>query len=190
MAKQLIDLETHFAVYTAHHTHPVNSIAHTLLVWPSLFSIFMLLHLTPPIIKFPVLGQLDLAFVLATVYCVTYLLLDRKAGFLASILCIFCLINSGSLVNRLGFPLSLKVALPLQLFCTTGPAIGHGAFEKQAPAAGYLPHVYLMEPFFIFLEALHKLFNYEPYPCFYANVNKKIESNLKQWQTTKLWKMS
>lgn len=25
-------------------------------------------------------------------------------------------------------------------------------FQKQAPAAGYLPHVYLMEPFFIFLE--------------------------------------
>ncbi|KAJ4801115.1 hypothetical protein LUZ62_052361 [Rhynchospora pubera] len=190
MAKQLIDVETHFALYTAHHTHPVNYIFHTLFVWPIVFSIFMFLHLTPPIIQFPILGQLDLAFVLATVYCVTFLLLDPKAGFLASILCYVCLVSSDSLVNRLGFSLSLKIALAIQLFCWPWQVIGHAVFEKQAPATGYLPHVFLMEPFFIFLQAFHKLFNYEPYPCFYANVNKKIESNLKQWQTIKLVKIS
>ncbi|KAJ3677392.1 hypothetical protein LUZ60_003116 [Juncus effusus] len=189
--KKLIDLETHFAVFRAHHSHTVNALLHALFICPIELSLFMLFHLTPPFVQIPILGQLDLnlAFVLALVFGGIDLLMDRKAGFLAAILWFICFIGSGSLVARFGFSLSFKFALATFLFGLSWTVVGHGVFEKQAPANSYLPQVFFMESFFIFLEVLHKLFNYEPYPGFYTNVDKKIEANLKQWQTTKLKKI-
>lgn len=43
-----------------------------------------------------------------------------------------------------------------------------------------LPEVFLMEPFLILLQILNKLFAYEPYPGFSKNVDKKIETDLRE----------
>ncbi|KAJ3677391.1 hypothetical protein LUZ60_003115 [Juncus effusus] len=187
MAKKLIDLETHFA--KTHHSHTVNLLLHTLVICPIEFSLFMLFQLTPSFLRIPILGQVNLAFLLALTFVVTGLLLDRKAGFFAAILWIFCFIGSGSLVSTLGFSFSLKFALATFIFGSAWIVIGHEVFEKHAPPNSYLLQVILMEPFCIFVEVLHKLFNYEPYPGFYTNVDKIIEANSKQCETSKLKKI-
>ncbi|KAI7978814.1 putative endoplasmic reticulum membrane protein C16E8.02 [Camellia lanceoleosa] len=45
------------------------------------------------------------------------------------------------------------VVLAAQLFCWTGQFIGHGIFEKRAPALlDNLAQAFLMAPYFVFLE--------------------------------------
>ncbi|KAI8023059.1 putative endoplasmic reticulum membrane protein C16E8.02 [Camellia lanceoleosa] len=51
------------------------------------------------------------------------------------------------------FIAELEVVLAAQLFCWTGQFIGHGIFEKRAPALlDNLAQAFLMAPYFVFLE--------------------------------------
>ncbi|CAL5006069.1 unnamed protein product [Urochloa decumbens] len=54
------------------------------------------------------------------------------------------------------------------------------SLQKKGPTVSDLPQVFLMEPFLIFLQMLNKLFDYEPYPGFYKNVDKKVEADLRE----------
>lgn len=114
------------------------------------------------------------------------MLLDRKAGSLAGLLCLLCWISSSSLAYRLGFSLAWKVVLAAQLFCWTGQFIGHGVFEKRAPALlDNISQAFLMAPFFVLLEVLQMFFGYEPYPGFHAKVQEMVDVNVKDWQAKK-----
>ncbi|MCE7766678.1 DUF962 domain-containing protein, partial [Pseudomonas putida] len=85
--------------------------------------------------------------------------------------------------RQLGFSLAWKVVLAAQLFCWTGQFIGHGVFEKRAPALlNNLTQAFLMAPFFVLLEALQSLFDYEPYPGFHSKVKATIDAEIKEWQ--------
>ncbi|KAK2965316.1 hypothetical protein RJ640_010641 [Escallonia rubra] len=99
--------------------------------------------------------------------------------------------------------LVFKVVLAAQLICWTGQFLGHGLFEKRAPALlDNLAQAFLMAPFFVLLEvgfasfltnlknALQMLFNYEPYPGFHLNVKARVEANIKEWQEKKQKKIS
>ncbi|XP_072972552.1 2-hydroxy-palmitic acid dioxygenase MPO1-like [Typha angustifolia] len=190
MGKGLFDLEKHFAFYGAYHSNPVNVILHMIFVWPIFYTSLVLFQFTPILVRLPLSGEdglpLNFAFAFATIYALFYVLMDRKAGALAALLCFLCWLGSVSLATRLGFSLGWKVVLAAQLFCWAGQFIGHGMFEKRAPALlDNLSQAFLMAPFFVLLEALEKLFNYEPYPGFHANVSKKIEADRMEWQARK-----
>ncbi|XP_022987514.1 uncharacterized endoplasmic reticulum membrane protein C16E8.02-like, partial [Cucurbita maxima] len=74
----------------------------------------------------------------------------------------------------------------VQLFCWTNQFIGHGVFEKRAPALlDNLAQVFLMAPFFVFLEVLQSLFKYEPCPGFSASVQAKRKADIKEWKKKK-----
>ncbi|CAA2983319.1 uncharacterized endoplasmic reticulum membrane [Olea europaea subsp. europaea] len=78
------------------------------------------------------------------------------------------------------------VVLASQLFCWTGQFIGHGVFEKRAPALlDNLVQAFLMAPFFVLLEAL-SFFGYEPYPGFNTRVKAKIDAEIKEWKEKKI----
>ncbi|KAI0506999.1 hypothetical protein KFK09_013117 [Dendrobium nobile] len=188
MGKGLLDLEKHFAFYGAYHSNSVNVLIHVFFVWPIFFSSLILFDFSPPILHVPLLGGFDLnfSFFFALFYAVFYISLDRYAGSLAALLCLLCWFGSTSLAAQLGFSLAWKVVLATQLFCWTGQFIGHGVFEKRAPALlDNLSQAFLMAPFFVLLELLQSLFGYEPYPGFHANVLKKIEVDREQWQARK-----
>ncbi|XP_074564054.1 2-hydroxy-palmitic acid dioxygenase MPO1-like [Curcuma longa] len=197
MAKKqgLFDLERHFAFYGAYHSDPINVLIHMLFVWPIFYTSLLLFQFTPPLFHLPfhfAHGQttlpLNFAFVFALVYALFYLLMDRKVGSLAALLCFLCWIGSHALALRLGFSLAWKIVLAAQLFCWTFQFIGHGVFEKRAPALlDNLSQAFLMAPFFVLLEALN-LVGYEPYPGFHASVRAKIEADRKEWQASKLKK--
>ncbi|XP_058096386.1 2-hydroxy-palmitic acid dioxygenase mpo1-like [Magnolia sinica] len=197
MGRGVLDLERHFAFYGAYHSNPINIIIHVLFVWPIFYTSLVLFHFTPSLIQLPPLPflspplLLNFGFFFALLYASFYVLLDRRAGSLAALLCLFCWLSSSSLASRLGFSLAWKVVLAAQLFCWIGQFIGHGVFEKRAPALlDNLSQALLMAPFFVLLEVLQNFCGYEPYPGFRASVEAKIDAEIKEWQAKKQKKTS
>ncbi|KAE8707352.1 PsbQ-like 2 [Hibiscus syriacus] len=192
----LFDLEKHFSFYGAYHSNPINIAIHMLFVWPIFFTAILLLDFTPPLfnltqINFSLFGiqvplVFNFGFLLALIYVVVYVCLDFKAGTLAAFLCGVCWIVSNFLATRLGFSLAWKVVLAVQVCCWIGQFIGHGVFEKRAPALlDNLVQAFVMAPFFVLFEALQTLFGYEPYPGFHASVQAKIETEIDEWKEKK-----
>ncbi|CAN6585146.1 unnamed protein product [Malus baccata var. baccata] len=187
----LFDLESHFAFYGAYHSNPVNILIHTLFVWPIFFTSLVLFYFTPSLYNFPNGFCLNLGFAFTVIYAGFYVCLDKKAGSVAALLCVLCWVQSTLLASRLGFSLSWKVVLAAQLFCWTGQFIGHGVFEKRAPALlDNLVQAFLMAPFFVLLECLQSVFGYEPYPGFHASVEEKVEAQIKEWRDKKQKKIT
>ncbi|KAI4343895.1 hypothetical protein L6164_011190 [Bauhinia variegata] len=192
----LFDLERHFAFYGAYHRNPINILIHTLFVWPILFSSLVLLYFTPSFFKAPEVGLnhgliFNYGFLLALIYALFYVVLDKKAGCLAALLSLSCWVGASVLASKLGFSLAWKVVLAAQLFCWTGQFIGHGVFEKRAPALlDNLLQAFLMAPFFVLLEVLQTSFGYEPYPGFHTSVKARIDAEIKEWQDKKQKKLS
>lgn len=179
------DLEKHFAFYGAYHSNPVNIFIHVMFVWPIFFSGLMLFHFIP-MVFFP-----DFGLFFTLVYALFYMGMDKKAGFLAAVLCFLCYFGATALATRLGFSLAWKVALAAQLICWTGQFIGHGVFEKRAPALlDNLVQAFLMAPFFVLLEVLQLFFGYEVYPGFHAKVQAMIDAEIKERQEKKQKKSS
>ncbi|KAJ4841043.1 hypothetical protein Tsubulata_009382 [Turnera subulata] len=198
MAKNsLLDLETHFAFYGAYHSNPVNILLHTIFVWPIFFTTLILFSFTPPIYQITPIGfsdhglLLNFGFFFALTYALFYLCLDKRAGALAAFLCLGCWVGASFAAARLGFSLAWKVVLAAQLFCWTGQFLGHGIFEKRAPALlDNLIQAILTAPFFVLLELLQIFFGYEPYPGFHKSVKAKADAEIKEWQDKKLKKSS
>ncbi|KAJ1406294.1 hypothetical protein SESBI_25215 [Sesbania bispinosa] len=190
----LLDLEKHFAFYGAYHSNPVNVAIHILFVWPILFTALILLYFTPPLFSPPLIHPVlvfNWGFFSTVFYALFYAALDPKAGSFAAFLTIFCWFTSSFVANSLGFALAWKVVLAAQLFCWTGQFIGHGVFEKRAPALlDNLVQAFLMAPFFVLLEVFQSSFGYEPYPGFHTRVKARIEADIKQWQDSKQKKRS
>ncbi|CAN8292556.1 unnamed protein product [Cochlearia groenlandica] len=183
----LLDLEKHFAFYGAYHSNPINILIHIVFVWPIVFTALLLLHSATPIYEtLDGVLRFNVGFVATVVYALFYICLDKKSGFLAALMCFSCWVGSSFLAARLGSSLSFKVGLASQLLCWTGQFLGHGLFEKRAPALlDNLVQAFLMAPFFVLLEVLQLVFGYEPYPGFQARVNAKVESDRKIWRETK-----
>ncbi|GAB4845458.1 hypothetical protein Ancab_038865 [Ancistrocladus abbreviatus] len=181
----LFDLETHYAFYGAYHSNPVNILIHMLFVWPIFYTALIPFYFVP----IPYLSNFGL--LVALVYGLFYVNLDFKSGSLAALLCFLCWVGACSLASHLGFSLAWKVALVVQLFCWTSQFIGHGVFEKRAPALlDNLVQAFLMAPYFVLLEALEKFFRYEPYLGFHASVQAKVAAEIKEWKDQKQKKMS
>ncbi|ONI30855.1 hypothetical protein PRUPE_1G277300 [Prunus persica] len=189
----LFDLEKHFAFYGAYHSNPINIAIHMLFVWPILFTILLILYFTPSLFSFGftlfgshVVLVFNIGLLLTLIYSVFYVCLDAKAGSLAALLCVICWFASCFLATQLGFSISWKVVVVAQIVCWTGQFIGHGVFEKRAPALlDNLAQAFLMAPFFVLLEALQSFFGYEPYPGFHAIVQARVDAEINEWQEKK-----
>ncbi|TYH55438.1 hypothetical protein ES332_D09G235100v1 [Gossypium tomentosum] len=198
---RLLDLENHFAFYGAYHSNPVNILIHTLFVWPIFFTSLILFYFTPAFCDLSQSGIVPSGFNYALVLNygsafsiflgLFYVVLDKKAGSLAALLCLACWVGASFIAAKLGYSLAWKVVLVSQLLCWTGQFLGHGIFEKRAPALlDNLVQALLMAPFFVLLEVLQSLFGYEPYPGFQMRVNAKIKAEIKEWQDKKQKKVS
>uniref|UniRef100_A0A7N1A6G4 YGL010w-like protein n=1 Tax=Kalanchoe fedtschenkoi TaxID=63787 RepID=A0A7N1A6G4_KALFE len=189
----LLDLERHFAFYGAYHSNPVNILIHMIFVWPIFFTSLILFYFTPPLLSIPIIPAgfalplvFNFGFLFASAYAAFYVCLDKKAGALGALICFGCWVGASLIASHLGYSLAWKVVLAAQLFCWTGQFIGHGVFEKRAPALlDNLVQAFLMAPFFVLLEALQSFFHYEPYPGFHARVDAAIQADIKEWQAKK-----
>ncbi|XP_047316796.1 2-hydroxy-palmitic acid dioxygenase mpo1-like [Impatiens glandulifera] len=186
----LFDLEKHFSFYGAYHSNPINILIHTIFVWPLLFTALVILYFTPALIECPFQCKIGLipniGFVFTLIYAGFYICLDRKAGTLAAFLCLVCWVFGSLLAKNLGFSLAWKVVLAAQIICWTGQFIGHGVFERRAPALlDNLLQAFVMAPFFVVLEVLQMGFGYEPYPGFHARVKDNIDAEIKIYKEKK-----
>ncbi|KAK2387688.1 2-hydroxy-palmitic acid dioxygenase mpo1 [Trifolium repens] len=190
----LLDLEKHFAFYGSYHSNPTNIIIHIIFVWPILFTALLFLYFTPPIFSpsqtllnfLPSVIVFNFGFVFAVFYGLFYAALDFKSGSFAAVLTFICWVSSSFVANSIGFDIAWKVVLAAQLFCWTGQFIGHGVFEKRAPALlDNLAQAFLMAPYFVVLEILQSTIGYEPYPGFEKRVQAKIAANIKEWKENK-----
>ncbi|KAJ9187461.1 hypothetical protein P3X46_002916 [Hevea brasiliensis] len=189
----LFDLEKHFAFYGAYHSNPINIAIHMIFVWPIFFTALLILYFTPSLfnLKFSLFGNdvfllFNFGFLFTLIYALFYICLDAKAGSLAALLCAFCWVASSFVASWLGFSLAWKVVLVAQIVCWAGQFIGHGVFEKRAPALlDNLIQALIMAPFFVLLEALQEFFGYEPYPGFHENVQAMIKAEMNEWQEKK-----
>ncbi|KAJ0105224.1 hypothetical protein Patl1_18781 [Pistacia atlantica] len=195
----LLDLEKHFAFYGAYHSNPVNVFIHIIFVWPIFFTGLILFYFVPPVYDVQFLPSglfgsalvLNFSFLFALIYALFYFCMDKKAGSLAALLCFTCWVGASLIANRLGYSLAWKVVLAAQVICWTGQFLGHGIFEKRAPALlDNLVQAFLMAPFFVLLEILQTVFGYEPYPGFHARVEAKIDAEIKEWKEKKQKKVS
>ncbi|KAH0452511.1 hypothetical protein IEQ34_019810 [Dendrobium chrysotoxum] len=155
MMKDILDLENHFSIYRAYHRNPMNIIIHNIFVWPIFFNSLILFYFTPPLFQLPFFGGLHInfAFLAVLFYSLFCIALDSKAGSLAALLCLLCWFGSQLLAASLGFSLAWKVVLASLLLSWMGQSIGHGVFEKQAPALlDNISLAFLMAPFFVLLE--------------------------------------
>ncbi|KGN63680.1 uncharacterized endoplasmic reticulum membrane protein YGL010W [Cucumis sativus] len=189
----LFDLEKQFAFYGAYHSNPMNIFIHVLFVWPIFFTSLMYLYFTPSFYTIPKSPcgfdhglVLNFGFLFTLMYAAYYVVFDKRAGSMAALLCFVCWVGASFIANKLGYSQTWKVVLAAQLFCWTNQFIGHGVFEKRAPALlDNLAQAFLMAPFFVVLEVLQSLFKYEPYPGFSASVQAKIKADIREWKETK-----
>ncbi|WCJ35920.1 hypothetical protein M5689_017146 [Euphorbia peplus] len=186
----LFDLETQFAFYGAYHSNPINVLIHLIFVWPIFFTALMLFYFTPYCVSEIETGGglllINFGFFFALAYALFYVGLDKKAGSVAAVLCFACWVAASFLAAHLGFSLAWKVVLAAQVFCWSGQLLGHGIFEKRAPALlDNLTQAFLMAPFFVLLEILEKTVGYEPYPGFHAKVKAKVDADIKEWRNKK-----
>ncbi|XP_051115943.1 2-hydroxy-palmitic acid dioxygenase mpo1-like isoform X2 [Andrographis paniculata] len=169
----LFDLESNYASFAAYHRNPINIFIHMILTWPTVFTASVLLYFTPPLIAHSPIQLvnggayvvLNYGFFMTLIYALYYVILDRRAGSLAALLCFLGWIGSSVLGRSLGFSLAWKVVLASQILCWSGLFIGHAVFE-----------------------ILRSCFGYEPYPGFHAKVKVKIDAEVKAWNDAKLKK--
>ncbi len=195
MGSGLLDLEKHFSFYGAYHSNKVNIWIHVLFVWPIVFTAMMLLAYTKPLApQLPVMASLpfhefmvlNYTFVFAAVYALFYISLDPRAGSLAAFLVLACWVGANAAAQSLPFVSGRNLILVTQGVCWTSQFIGHGVFEKRAPALlDNIVQAFLMAPFFVLLEVLQSTFHYEPYPGFSKSVESKVNESIAKFRASK-----
>ncbi|TYI69774.1 hypothetical protein E1A91_D08G177500v1 [Gossypium mustelinum] len=89
----LLDLENHFTFYGAYHSNPINILIHTLFVWP-IFNHALVLNY---------------GYAFSIFLCLFYVVLDKKDGSLAALLCLACWVGASFIAAKLEYSLAWKV---------------------------------------------------------------------------------
>jgi uncharacterized membrane protein YGL010W len=191
----ILDLEKQFAQYGAYHSNKMNVVIHMVFVWPILFTAFTLLAYTQPLApQLPVMASLpyhqymvlNWSFVAAAVYALFYVLLEKKSGSLAAFLVLCCWVGANAVAQQIPYSLGWKIVALSQVVCWSFQFIGHGVFEGRAPALlDNLAQAFLMAPYFVLLEVLHSLFEYEPYAGFTKSVQNKVGVQVAEFRARK-----
>lgn len=123
--------------------------------------------------------ELNLGTIAATLYSALYLLLEPVAGFALAALCIGAAAGSNYL-RQIDPDTTLKGAIAVHVACWILQFIGHGAFEKRAPALmDNLIQALFLAPMFVWLEILFSL-GYRPE--LQARVQKKVQTEIAKFK--------
>lgn len=156
----VLDLEEQLLSYASYHHNPHNILIHLFGVPGIMFTGFLLGTNTPALVDTPYI-PLNLAGVVAAVFCVFYVLMEPVAGGLFAPLIAAMMV----LVNHLSATYGAQAHW--WAWCGFAAAwavqfVGHGVFEKRAPAVLDNPiQPILLAPFFVWFEILF-WFGYRP----------------------------
>lgn len=114
----IFDLEKHFAFYGAFHRNKINILVHVCFVWPILFTAFVLLAYTNPLVpQLPVMAGLpyheyvvfNWSFVAAAAYALFYIVLEPKSGSLGALLVLLCCMGANVVAQQIPYASGWKV---------------------------------------------------------------------------------
>ncbi|KAF8543578.1 hypothetical protein BDD12DRAFT_819700 [Trichophaea hybrida] len=145
-----LDLEKHLVFYGTYHSHPTNIHIHIIFVPILMFTIMLLLsNLT---LSFS--AYLNLSTLISIIYALLYILMEPFAGSLLAPLVVLQSLLGTWCVQRFGVDAS-KVAAVVQVFAWFAQFIGHGVYEKRAPAlVDNLLQALFLAPLFVWIEVL------------------------------------
>ncbi|CUS22924.1 LAQU0S07e03290g1_1 [Lachancea quebecensis] len=148
----LFDLSSQLAFYKSYHSDSINVMIHAIFVPTILYSSMVLLY------EVKAFDNWTVAHLLVGIFSSYYMILDVKAGALASAImgCTMHGISSGCL------QVSIKAALALFFAGWVSQFIGHGAFEHRKPALlDNLVQSLITAPFLILFELLFRMGFYQ-----------------------------
>ncbi|KAA8906400.1 hypothetical protein FN846DRAFT_948744 [Sphaerosporella brunnea] len=153
-----LDLEQHLVFYGTYHTHPKNVLIHIIFVPVLMFTLMSILANIPLSTSNVYLNASTL---LSSIYAVLYILMEPVAGSLLapyvvaqSLVGTYCVQRWDGGFNRL--------AAAVQVISWISQFVGHGVFERRAPALlDNLVQALFLAPLFVWLEVLFML-GYRP----------------------------
>jgi len=151
-------LETQFSFYASYHHDFANQIIHIIFVWPILWTALLFMAYTPSVVEVTVGSEVvplhPCCAIFALTYIVYYVLLERPAGIGAAILAFVCWATVEWMARNQDYEVFRWSAI-LHGVCWVSQFLGHGIFEKRAPALiDNLAQSFFMAPFFVLLEGL------------------------------------
>ncbi|KAG5301019.1 DUF962 domain-containing protein [Histoplasma ohiense] len=161
-----LNLEKQFTFYGAYHHNPVNVAIHIVFVPVIMLCMFQLATNTGPLISLPDSLSIktfppNLGTMACLLYTTLYILMEPVAGTLLAPL----LVSGTVFVNHLTVTygsIATYWGLGIQAVAWVAQFVGHGAFERRAPALlDNLMQAFFLAPFFVWLEVLFSL-GYRP----------------------------
>ena len=189
------DLKKQFIFYASYHNHPVNVAIHLFCIWNLVWSGLVLIHHSPEFMEspkslaaLPLIGNIpvNMSLIITLIYVVTYVLMDPIAGSLGALLMLFLNQWTWSLVAAgdpvMNFPLWQPVLL-FHIVMWIIQFIGHGVFEKRAPALlDSWDQAFITAPLFVILETLF-FFGYRK--SFYEECMVEVEREIEAFKKSK-----
>ncbi|ETW05117.1 hypothetical protein H310_04138 [Aphanomyces invadans] len=158
--KDKFDLEKQVEFYLSYHSNPINKLLHVICIWPILLSAIFLLCSTTPYFDVPFQPYVvaNTALVGAVIYVVWYIVLDSYAGTLAASFIVAMYIWSNVYISHAVATTGespWRMALGIHVTAWIIQFIGHGVFEKRAPALlDSWDQAIITAPLFVLLEVL------------------------------------
>ncbi|PQE12800.1 hypothetical protein CJF30_00002679 [Rutstroemia sp. NJR-2017a BBW] len=163
-----LSLEKQLTFYGAYHHNPVNVAIHMACVPLILATSIFLLSNTPAVVPLPSWLTipslpLNVSTIGSILYSGFYVLLEPVAGTITvPLLMGWAAFSNHFLATTANVPLANKVAGAVFVVSWILQFVGHGAYEKRAPALlDNLVQALVLAPFFVFMELLFK-FGYRP----------------------------
>ncbi|KAI1079425.1 DUF962-domain-containing protein [Whalleya microplaca] len=156
-----LNLERLLIFYGAYHHNSINVAIHMLCVPLILFTGFALAANTGTLIPLPnVLTiphlDLNLGTLAAFTWGSLYVLLEPVAGTILALICLGAAAVSNTFLSQ-NPTLTNQVAIGVHVVCWLLQFLGHGAFERRAPALlDNLVQAIFLAPLFVWLELLFK----------------------------------
>ena len=161
----MLDLEQQVGFYAQYHHNSVNKWIHIVCIPQLLWTGLVFMAYTGAFVSVPVGAGLPAvpvngALVVAIVYALFYAALEPRAGVLYWPVLAVMVVSADLLVARV--PNALAITLVWHAAAWIAQFIGHGIFERRAPALlDSLVQALLLAPLFAWLEVLF-LFGYRP----------------------------
>ncbi|KAH0611408.1 uncharacterized protein H6S33_010673 [Morchella sextelata] len=182
----VLDLEQQLLSYASYHHNPHNILIHLFGVPGIMFTGFLLATNTPSLLDLPYI-PLNLGGIGSIVFAVFYILMEPVAGLLFAPLIAGMMVLVNHLTATYGAT-AVWWAWCGFLGSWVVQFIGHGVFEKRAPAILDNPiQPILLAPFFVWFEILF-YFGYRPE--LQARIEEKVVLELKRLQDEKASKDS
>ncbi|CDW85336.1 UNKNOWN [Stylonychia lemnae] len=151
--------------YAKYHYNPTNKLIHLIFIPQIIFTIWALLHYAPSY-TFVVSNYevtIDISLVVITIVSMIFSLVDTliafgclTGGLTLYFISLYLYVNDEEIFGGN----HLKVMLAIHIVSWIFQFIGHGIFEKRAPALSENVFLLFLAPFFVILEVLHFFFGY------------------------------